>query len=78
MRCVNSYLKVQGHESLVRDMDSKAIVATDDLEYKNYMLKREAAISSANLVKKNKEDIDELKVELKEIKSMLMALIKDR
>lgn len=78
MRSITNYRKVEGHETLIRDMDSKAIIATDDLEYKSYMLKRESAINSARLLKQNTDDINQLKNDLTEIKKMLVTLIKDR
>lgn len=78
MRSITNYRKVEGHESLIRDMDSKAIIATDDLEYKSYMLKRKNALNTSSILKQNTEDINQLKNDLTEIKKMLITLIKDR
>lgn len=73
---IENYKKVEGHESLVRDSDSNAIVATNEIEYASYLNKREHAIQSAKILKKNTEEIHQIKCDLLEIKSMLYSLIK--
>tara|TARA_B100001079_G_C16237435_1_gene437446 strand:+ start:567 stop:761 length:195 start_codon:yes stop_codon:yes gene_type:complete len=60
-------LRVDGHKNLYRDDSSGAIVNTDTVSYKQYMRLKEKK-------KNEKEDIDRLRSELDEIKSLLKEL----
>lgn len=62
------YYKVEGNDSLVRDVSSKAIINTNSKEYQNYVDKR-------NMMAKQKQEIDSLKKDMSEIKEMLATLI---
>jgi len=69
------YLKVEGHADLVRDPNSKAIINTDRTAY-------ERAVARSKNVKRQQEDIrdavrdiNNLKCEMHEIKSLLMKLL---
>ena len=62
------YLKVEGSQTLVRDMNSGAILNTD----KSTLNKARQA--KALREKKNKE-IEDLKTEVKEVKELLTKLI---
>jgi hypothetical protein len=62
------YYKVEGNDSLVRDVSSKAIINTNSKEYQNYVEKR-------NMMAKQKQEIDSLKKDMSEIKEMLATLI---
>ena len=62
------YYKVEGNDSLVRDVSSKAIINTNSKEYENYVEKR-------NMMAKQKQEIDSLKKDMSEIKEMLATLI---
>jgi hypothetical protein len=73
---ITNYKKVEGHETLIRDLDSNAIISTDQEEYNAYMLKKQNAINSSIMLKKNAQDIESLRKEMQEIKSMLSMLIK--
>ena len=65
---MTQFLKVQGNDSLVRDVSSKAIINTNSKEYQNYVDKR-------NMMAKQKQEIDSLKKDMSEIKEMLATLI---
>jgi len=65
---MTQFLKVQGNDSLVRDVSSKAIINTNSKEYQNYVDKR-------NMMAKQKQEIDNLKKDISEIKEMLATLI---
>jgi len=73
-----NYLKVSGHENLVRDMSSKAVINTSMVEYEEYMARRRAKEEEKHLIVKQTEEINNLKSEISEIKQMLQMLIKDR
>ena len=60
-------LRVNGHKNLYRDDSSGAIVNTDTVSYKQYMKLKEKK-------KNEKEEIDRLRSELDEIKSLLKEL----
>jgi len=60
-------LRVDGHKNLYRDDSSGAIVNTDTVSYKQYMKLKENK-------KNEKEEIDRLRSELDEIKSLLKEL----
>lgn len=72
---MNRYLKVQGHSSLVRDANSHAIINTSKTEYENYMRVKEAAIGQTDIIKQQQHEIDSLRDELLEIKSLINQLI---
>ena len=68
------YLDIQENSDLVRDTGSKALVNTNIAAY-------EAAVKRANIAKKQKNDIRDairdiniLKNEMKEIKSLLLKM----
>jgi len=61
--------RVEGHKHLFRN-DSGAIVNTDTSEYLQYVKLRAEK-------KKQKEEIEEIKQDITEIKSLLMKIIND-
>ena len=75
---MNKYLKVEGNSSLVRDVETMAIINTNRTDYDNYMRKREAMESSKELVERHSQEITSIKEELSEIKQMIYALLQDR
>lgn len=77
MRSVN-YLKVQGHEGLVRDVSSGAIISTNDNEYNAYKLKRENELKRQKQIEDQVKELNDLKSEMLEIKQMLNILIKGK
>lgn len=73
-----SYLKVKGHDGLVRDISNGAIINTNNAEYERYMKQKKAAQerqSQLDQVSKHTEDINNIKNELQEIKSMILQLL---
>ena len=62
------YIKVEGHSHLVRDDSSHGIVNTDIENYKLTRKRRE-------LMKTTREEINTLKGDMDEIKSLLTKLI---
>lgn len=77
MRSV-SYLKVEGHETLVRDTSTKAIIAVDDKEYQDYMAKRKQALQNIKTLQAHEKEIDNIKRDLSDIKSLLIKLIEEK
>lgn len=68
------FLKVSGHDGLLRDSSSKAIINTNREEYDSYMLRRNVSDKRDLLIGQQTQEISELKNELSDIKQT-MALI---
>ena len=77
MRSVNQ-LKVQGHEGLVRDIESGAIISNNDTEFAAFALRRDAERKRSKQIQQQVQEINELKNDMLEIKQMLSVLIKGK
>lgn len=75
MRSVTQFAQVEGHSSLVRDMSSHAIIATDDVAYSAYKARRESEKKRQALIDKQVEEIESLKHDMMEIKHMLSQIL---
>ena len=71
-----SYIKVEGHRTLVRETASNAIVNTDRNAYTIYMQRVREARKSNDDLKFAVREINNLKAELTEIKQLLGKLVK--
>ena len=69
-------VKVEGYESLVRDVSSNAIVNTNRSEYQLYMARVRAREQQGDEIRSAVKEINNLKAELREIKSLLQEVIK--
>ena len=65
-------LKVQGHDSLVRDTSSNAIINSSKSEYKIYMAKYRAREKQSDELRNACKEINNLKAELREIKTLII------
>lgn len=72
---MNDFVKVQGHDGLVRDMSSKAVINTDRKQYEDYIARREAARRQKEQIERQAEEINNVKTELSEIKELLLTLL---
>lgn len=70
-----TYLKVEGNDSLVRDVSSKAIINTNNKAYQEYINKRNAAKQMKEQISSQQEEINSIKNEVTEIKELLLKLI---
>ena len=64
-------IKVEGHSHLYRDETTGAIINCDDSGYDQY-------IKSLNYRKNQKEELNNMKKELDEIKSLLKVLVEGK
>ena len=64
-------LRVEGFESLVRDVNTKAIINTNRSEYNNYMKRVKARESNSDTIRGLCKEINTLKRELFDIKKEL-------
>ena len=71
-----SKVKVEGFESLVRDVKSNAIVNTNRSEYQMYMARIRAREKQGDEIRNAVKEINTLKAELREIKSLLQEVTK--
>jgi len=69
-------VKVEGYESLVRDVKSNAIVNTNKSEYQVYMARIRAREKQGDEIRNAVKEINTLKAELREIKSLLQEVTK--
>lgn len=69
-------LKVEGHESLARDLRSNAIVNTSKTEYQIYMNRVRSREQQGDQIRNTIKEINLLKQELFEIKSLLKEVLK--
>jgi hypothetical protein len=68
-------LKVEGHESLVRDLRSNAIVNTNTTEYQLYMSRIRARERQGDAIRNTVKEINDLKKEIYEIKNLLKEVL---
>ncbi len=71
------YIKVESQDSLVRDMSSNAIVNNNKSEYENFLRISEQKYKEKKEFEKLKTDVNSMKNDLDEIKSMLKSIVRD-
>ena len=71
---MNEYVKVKDHLGLVRDPRTNAILNTNKSEYDEYMKARKKNASKSERVEKLETDVNDIKNDLYEIKSLLLDL----
>ena len=72
------FLKVETEQYLIRDTESGGIINTNSSEYELYMKRREMRKSSVDNMKTMSREINTLKAELFEIKSLIKNMCKDK
>ena len=68
-------LRVEGHENLVRDTPSNAVINSSTSEYKIYMARHRARNKQSDELRNACKEINNLKAELREIKSLIKKVI---
>jgi hypothetical protein len=69
------FLQVESNASLVRDVESKAIINTNNSEFETYLKNREIMLSRVNQLEEQNDKINKLENDINDIKSMLTILI---
>jgi hypothetical protein len=72
---MKNYTPVEGRSGLYRDSESAAIINRDKKAYLAYMQRKKDAENKNLELNKMKEDIDNVKGELGEIKGLLSTLV---
>ena len=70
-----SYLKIQGYENLAKDIRSNAVVNTNKSEFQLYMKQRQERNKNGDKLRNACKEINNLKSELREIKSLLTKVL---
>ena len=73
---MSKYLKVEGHEHLVRESSSHAIINADNSGYSIYMQRVRAREKQGDQIRNAVKEINTLKAELREIKNLLKDIEK--
>jgi hypothetical protein len=68
-------VKVEGHDNLVRDVRSKAIINTNTTEYQLYMSRIRARERQGDAIRNTVKEINDLKKEIYEIKNLLKEVL---
>ena len=68
-------IPVEGKSGFYRDPESTAIINCDKKAYSDYMKRKKISKSKSNELNKMKEDLDNVKGELGEIKGLLSTLV---
>ncbi len=69
------YLKVEGHNNLIRDPITNSIINTNMSEYQQYISRRNMKNEENQKLQNLDEDVANIKNDLDEIKSLLRSLI---
>ena len=69
-------LKVDGHQSLVRDTSSNAVINSSSSEYTIYMARHRARNKQSDELRTACKEINNLKAELREIKELIKGIVK--
>ena len=72
---MTEYIPVEGKIGLYRDSDSTAIINRDKKAYLDYMKRKKIAEWKCDELNQMKEDLDNVKGELGEIKGLLSTLV---
>jgi len=70
------FLKVLGHEHLVRDTTTGAILNNSKTEYDEYLARQRKHAGQEAEISQHGEDINNIKNELQDIKSLLLQILK--
>ena len=74
---MTDYLKVKSDVSLVRDMDSNAIVNQNQSEFDKFMSLSKKKYKERYELDTMKSDLDALKSDMEEIKSLLKTMVRN-
>jgi cell shape-determining protein MreC len=75
---MNTFVKVEGNSSLMRDTSTRAVVNSNASEYQAYMRTKQAMLQRKSETERQAEEINNLKQDIGEIKQMLAMLINSK
>jgi hypothetical protein len=68
-------VKVSGHQNLVRDVRSNAIINTSVSEYRTYLARVKSREKSSDELRKAVNEINTLKKDMREIKQLIKEFV---
>jgi len=74
---MSKFAKVKEHSNLVRDLDSKAVLNVDNKSLQAYRESRNARMKQQQKFEGIQEEIDSIRDDITEIKSLLLKIVKD-
>jgi tetrahydromethanopterin S-methyltransferase subunit B len=72
-----TYIKVKGHNHLIRDPETNSIINTNMSEYKEYISRRDSKLKENEKVNNLESDVANMKDDLNEIKNLLRSLLNE-
>jgi hypothetical protein len=72
-----TYIKVKGHNHLIRDPETNSIINTNMSEYKEYISRRDSKVEENQKVQNLESDVANMKDDLNEIKNLLRSLLNE-
>jgi hypothetical protein len=69
-----NYIKVKGHDHLIRDPKTNSIINTNMSEYNEYISMRNSKIEENQKIQNLEFDMNNIKSDLNEIKNLLRSL----
>ena len=72
---MSNHIPVEGKSGFYRDPESTAVINCDKKAYSDYMKRKKISKAKSNELNKMKEDLDNVKGELGEIKGLLSTLV---
>ena len=71
------YIKVKGHDHLIRDPKTNSIINTNMSEYNEYISKRDSKLKENERVNNLENDMNMIKSDLNEIKNLLRSFVNE-
>ncbi len=71
------YLKIKGHDNLLRDPNTNSIVNTNMAEYQEYVMRKKSKNEENQKIQTLESDVASMKDDLDEIKNLLKRLVNE-
>ena len=73
---MSNTIKVEGHTHLIRDVNSNAIINTNQSEYQLYMQRVKVREKQSDELRGAVKEINNLKKDIREIKELIKEIVK--
>lgn len=71
---MTQYARVEGHPNLIRDLNTNAIINTDESEFNNYDRLKRKKEEEKEKINNIEKEVSELKSSIEEIKHLLKTI----
>ena len=71
------YLKIKGHDNLLRDPKTNSIINTNMAEYQEYIMRKRSKDEENQKIQTLESDVASMKGDLDEIKNLLRRLVNE-